>query len=149
MVEQPSGCLGGAMTHAGPGQDLNRRCGRGFIRIDEAEGLIAGCDHLDSAHHDALEGVATDRTQAGLNAAGRLLYLPLIGLSLFGQTDLLGTTFEMVSRWSPGGCLETLLSVSTGASSWAEETWGAVLASVAYIVVFGGVGVRYFRWTGK
>jgi ABC-2 type transport system permease protein len=84
-----------------------------------------------------------------LNAAGRLLYLPLIGLSLFGQTDLLGTTFEMVSRWSPGGCLETLLSVSTGASSWAEETWGAVLASVAYIVVFGGVGVRYFRWTGK
>jgi ABC-2 type transport system permease protein len=50
-----------------------------------------------------------------LNAAGRLLYLPLIGLSLFGQSDVLGTAFEVVSRWSPGGCLETLLSAAMGA----------------------------------
>lgn len=84
-----------------------------------------------------------------LNAAGRLLYLPLIGLSLFGQSDIFGTGFEMVSRWSPGGCLETLLSASTGAGNWTGETWGAVLASAAYIVVFGGVGIRFFRWTAR
>ena len=46
----------------------------------------------------------------------------------------------MVSRWSPGGCLETLLSASMGASSWTGQTWGALLASAAYIVVFAGVG---------
>ncbi len=84
-----------------------------------------------------------------LNAAGRLLYLPLIGLSLFGQSSVLGTPFELVSRWSPGGCLETLLAAAMGASSWTGETWGALLASAAYIGVFAGVGVRWFRWTGK
>jgi ABC-2 type transport system permease protein len=84
-----------------------------------------------------------------LNAAGRLLYLPLIGLSLFGQSDVLGTTFELVSRWSPGGCLETLLSSAMGASSGTAQTWGAVLASAAYVIVFAGVGIRWFRWTGK
>jgi ABC-2 type transport system permease protein len=84
-----------------------------------------------------------------LNAAGRLLYIPLIGLSLFGQSDVLGTPFELVSRWSPGGCLETLLSSAMGATSWTGQTWGAVLASAAYVVVFAGVGIRWFRWTGR
>jgi len=51
-----------------------------------------------------------------LQAAGRLLYVPLIALSLFGDTDRLGTTVQMVSRWSPGGCLETLLSAAMGAT---------------------------------
>ena len=84
-----------------------------------------------------------------LNAAGRLLYLPLIGLSLFGQSDLLGTPFELVSRWSPGGCLETLLSAAMGATSWTGQTWGALLASAAYVGFFAAVGVHWFRWTSK
>ena len=81
-----------------------------------------------------------------LNAAGRLLYVPLIGLSLFGNTDRLGTTVELVSRWSPGGCLETLLSTAMGATGWSGQDWGALLASVGYTVVFAGIGIRWFRW---
>ena len=81
-----------------------------------------------------------------LNAAGRLLYVPLIGLSLFGDTDRLGTTVEMVSRWSPGGCLETLLSAAMGASVWSGQSWGALFASFGYTVVFGVIGIRWFRW---
>jgi ABC-2 type transport system permease protein len=81
-----------------------------------------------------------------LNAAGRLLYVPLIGLSLFGNTDRLGTTVEMVSRWSPGGCLETLLSAAMGASAWDGQSWGALFASAGYTVVFGVIGIRWFRW---
>lgn len=81
-----------------------------------------------------------------LNAAGRLLYVPLIGLSLFGDTDRLGTTVELVSRWSPGGCLETMLSAAMGATAWSGQTWGALFASVGYTVVFAGLGIRWFRW---
>jgi ABC-2 type transport system permease protein len=81
-----------------------------------------------------------------LNAAGRLLYVPLIGLSLFGDSDRLGTTVEMVSRWSPGGCLETLLSAAMGASVWSGQSWGALFASFGYTVVFGVIGIRWFRW---
>jgi ABC-2 type transport system permease protein len=81
-----------------------------------------------------------------LNAAGRLLYVPLIGLSLFGNTDRLGTTVELVSRWSPGGCLETLLSAAMGATAWSDQSWGALFASVGYTVVFAVIGIRWFRW---
>ena len=81
-----------------------------------------------------------------LNAAGRLLYVPLIGLSLFGDSDRLGTTVELVSRWSPGGCLETLLSAAMGASVWSGQSWGALFASFGYTVVFGVIGIRWFRW---
>jgi ABC-2 type transport system permease protein len=81
-----------------------------------------------------------------LNAAGRFLYVPLIGLSIFGNTDRLGTTVEQVSRWSPGGCLETLLSAAMGASAWSGQSWGALFACVGYTVVFGVIGIRWFRW---
>ncbi len=84
-----------------------------------------------------------------LNAAGRLLYLPLIFLSLFGHTNALGTPIELISRWSPGGCVETLLSAAMGASAWSGEAWGALLASAAYVLVFAGVGIRWFRWAGR
>jgi len=84
-----------------------------------------------------------------LNAAGRVIYVPLIGLSLFGNTDRLGTTVEMVSRWSPGGCLETLLSAAMGATSWSGQVWGALFASLGYTVVFAVIGIRWFRWVSK
>lgn len=84
-----------------------------------------------------------------LNAAGRLLYVPLILLSLFGQSDLLGTTFEMVSRWSPGGCVETLLSAATGTGGSSGQTLEAVVACAGYTLVFGWVGIRWFRWTAR
>jgi len=84
-----------------------------------------------------------------LNAAGRLLYVPLIGLSVFGDTDRLGTTVEMVSRWSPGGCLETLLSAAMGANAWSDQSWGALFASVGYTVAFAVIGIRWFRWVSR
>lgn len=84
-----------------------------------------------------------------LNAAGRLLYVPLIGLSIFGNTDRLGTTVEQVSRWSPGGCLETMLSAAMGATAWDGQCWGALFASAGYTVVFAVIGIRWFRWVSR
>lgn len=84
-----------------------------------------------------------------LNATGRLIYIPLVGLSFFGHSTALGTTFEMISRWSPGGCLESLFTVTLGEASWSSETWGALAAGLAYTVVFAAIGVRWFRWTGR
>ena len=36
-----------------------------------------------------------------LSAVGRIAYLPLFALGLFGQSTIFGTTFELISRWSP------------------------------------------------
>jgi ABC-2 type transport system permease protein len=82
----------------------------------------------------------------GLIAVGRIAYLPLFALGLFGQSTIFGTTFELISRWSPGGAVETLLSGAMNPSSWNSDTWLALAASTAYSVVFAGIGIRWFQW---
>src|SRR5438270_10438047 len=84
-----------------------------------------------------------------VNAVGRLSFLPLVALGLFGHSDIFGTTFETISRWSPGGAVATLLSGAMNPAAWTAETWWAFLASVVYSVVFAGVGIRWFRWSTR
>jgi ABC-2 type transport system permease protein len=84
-----------------------------------------------------------------LNAVGRIAYIPLFALSLFGHSTIFGTTFELISRWSPGGTVITLLSGAMNPSSWSSETWLALAASTAYSVVFAGIGIRWFQWGAR
>ena len=84
-----------------------------------------------------------------LNAVGRIAYLPLFALGLFGQSTVFGTTFELISRWSPGGTVETLLSGAMTPSSWNSDTWLALAVSTAYSVVFAGIGIRWFQWGAR
>jgi len=84
-----------------------------------------------------------------LNAVGRIAYLPLFALGLFGQSTKFGTTFELISRWSPGGTVETLLTGAMNPSSWNSDTWLALAVSTAYSVVFAGIGIRWFQWGAR
>jgi ABC-2 type transport system permease protein len=84
-----------------------------------------------------------------LNAVGRIAYLPLFALGLFGNSTILGTTFELVSRWSPGGTVIALLSGAMNPSSWNSDTWLALAVSAAYSVVFVGIGIRWFQWVAR
>jgi ABC-2 type transport system permease protein len=84
-----------------------------------------------------------------LNAVGRIAYLPLFALGLFGHSTIFGTTFELISRWSPGGSVVTLLSGAMNPSSWNSDTWLALAASTAYSVVFAGIGIRWFQWGAR
>ena len=81
-----------------------------------------------------------------LNAVGRIAYLPLFAVGLFGQSTIFGTTFELISRWSPGGTVETLLSGAMNPSSWNSDTWLALAVSTAYSLLFAGIGIRWFQW---
>jgi ABC-2 type transport system permease protein len=87
------------------------------------------------------------RSADTLNSLGRFILIPILGLSLFGHSDLLGTTFEYISRWSPGGSFVSLLAGAMNLSSWSSEIWLAFLACMGYVIVFAGVGIRWFRWT--
>jgi ABC-2 type transport system permease protein len=84
-----------------------------------------------------------------LNAVGRIAYIPLFALGLFGHSTIFGTTFELISRWSPGGTVITLLSGAMNPSSWNSDTWLALAASTAYTVVFAGIGIRWFQWGAR
>ena len=84
-----------------------------------------------------------------LNAVGRIAYLPLFALGLFAHSTIFGTTFELISRWSPGGTVETLLTGAMNPSSWNSDTWLALAVSTAYSVVFAGIGIRWFQWGAR
>jgi len=84
-----------------------------------------------------------------LNAVGRIAYLPLFALGLLGHSTIFGTTFELISRWSPGGTVVTLLSGAMNPSSWSSDAWLALAASTAYSVVFAGIGIRWFQWGAR
>ena len=84
-----------------------------------------------------------------VNAVGRLSFLPLVVLGLFAHSTLFGTTFETISRWSPGGAVATVLSGAMHPAAWSAETWWALLASVLYSVVFAGIGIRWFHWSTR
>src|SRR5438270_3191269 len=84
-----------------------------------------------------------------VNAFGRLTYLPLVALGIFGHSTIFGTTFETISRWSPGGAVATLLAGAMQPAAWSADTWWALLASVLYAVVFAGIGIRWFQWSTR
>ena len=86
------------------------------------------------------------RASDAVNAVGRLVFVPLFGLGLLGHVEVLGSTFETIARWSPGGAVATMLSASMHPSTSSSETWWAVLASVMYSVLFAGIGIRWFQW---
>src|SRR5260370_31097067 len=67
-----------------------------------------------------------------LNARGRIAYLPLFALGLFGHSTIFGTTFQLISRWSPGRTVVALPSGALNPSSWNSDTWLALAASTAY-----------------
>src|SRR5260370_16957649 len=71
-----------------------------------------------------------------LNAAGRLLYVPLIGLSVFGNTDRLGTAVGMGSPWSPGGCFQTFRSAPLGGAARGRKRRGGLFPPFAARAVF-------------
>jgi len=84
-----------------------------------------------------------------LNAVGRVAYLPLFALGLLSQSTVFGTTFELISRWSPGGTVEAVLTGAMNPSSWNSETWLALAVTTAYSVVFAGIGIRWFQWGAR
>jgi ABC-2 type transport system permease protein len=93
----------------------------------------------------ALAGLA--KSADTVNAVGRLAYLPLFVLGLFAHIPVFGTTFETVSRWSPGGVVIDLFAGGLQPTTWSGETWGSLAACLGYAVVFTGIGIRWFRWS--
>jgi ABC-2 type transport system permease protein len=80
---------------------------------------------------------------------GRLSFLPLYALALFGHSQIFGTTFETIALWSPGGAATSLLSGAMHPAPWNGETWWALLVSLLYASVFAGVGIRWFQWSTR
>jgi ABC-2 type transport system permease protein len=89
------------------------------------------------------------RSSETVRAIAPVVFIPLFVLSIFAHVGRFGSTFEIISRWSPGGVIATILAGAMQPGTWTLETWGALAATIGYAAVFAGVGIRWFKWTSR
>lgn len=86
------------------------------------------------------------RSTTVVNAVGRVLYIVLILLGILGVSGILGDTVQSIADWTPVGALITLFVAVTQLAAWSWSDTGALIACIGYLVVFAGIGIRWFQW---
>jgi ABC-2 type transport system permease protein len=84
-----------------------------------------------------------------VQALARVLFAVLILLGILGQSGALGTFWSSVARWSPVGAVMTLFAGVLNLHAWYSRDTLSILACVGYIVVFTGIGIRWFQWDAR
>ncbi len=84
-----------------------------------------------------------------VQAVARVLFAALIVLGTLGQSGALGSFWGSISRWSPVGTVMTLFAGVLNLSAWDSRDTLSLVAAVGYIVVFAGIGIRWFQWDAR
>ena len=84
-----------------------------------------------------------------VNATGRIVFIALILLGMFGLTGTLGGALEFCARWSPVGTVMTLFAGVLDLRRWTGHDSFSLLICVLYIAIFTGIGIRWFRWESQ
>jgi ABC-2 type transport system permease protein len=106
-------------------------------------GLVGGLSFL--AIGQAI--VAFIKSSEAVNAAVRLIYFPLAIVGALGEIGLFGQVTKNIVVWSPLGTTETLLAAAMHPSAIGLGTLYALLATLAYGIIFAGIGIQYFQWS--
>jgi ABC-2 type transport system permease protein len=107
--------------------------------------ILAGAVFLSIAQ--ALVGLV--RSADSVQAIARVLFAVLILLGLLGQSGALGAFWSSVARWTPVGAVMTLFAGVLNLHAWYSRDTLSLLACLGYIVVFAGIGIRWFQWDAR
>ena len=107
--------------------------------------ILAGAVFLSLGQ--ALVGLV--KSADSVQAVARVLFAVLILLGLLGQSGGLGTFWSSVARWSPVGAVMTLFAGVLNLHAWDSRDTLSVLACLGYIIVFAGIGIRWFQWDAR
>jgi ABC-2 type transport system permease protein len=84
-----------------------------------------------------------------VQAFGRLLYIGLIVLGLFGASGGLGGFWDTVSKWTPVGALMNVFAGVVGAGTFDSQDWLSLLACGGYAVALTTLGIYWFRFDAQ
>ena len=110
-----------------------------------AVSILAGAVFLSIAQ--ALVGVV--KSADSIQAVARVLFAVLILLGILGQSGVLGAFWDSVAQWTPVGVAMTLFAGVLDLHAWYSRDTFAVVASLGYIIVFAGIGIRWFQWDAR
>jgi ABC-2 type transport system permease protein len=105
--------------------------------------LICGAVYLGLAQ--AIVGLITKSET--VNSATRFIYIALILMGAFGELGILGEAVKQIVLWSPYGVVKVLLFAAMLPSTWSGTTWIALVVTLVYIIVFTGIGIKWFKWS--
>lgn len=91
--------------------------------------------------------VAFVMSTEAVNSAARLIYFPIAIVGALGEIGLFGQTVQNIVVWSPLGTTKTIIAAAMDFSTWNGHVWLALLVTLAYGLVFAGIGIRNFKWT--
>ncbi len=92
---------------------------------------------------------ASFKSSDTVNAAARLVYLPIALIGALGEIGLFGDTIKSIVAWSPFGTTQTLLAWSLAPSLGDIHVFYALLVTLGYILVFASLGIRRFKWASE
>lgn len=82
-----------------------------------------------------------------VQAFGRLLYIGLVMLGLFGASGELGSFWDAASKWTPVGALMKVFAGVVG--TFDLQDWLSLLACAGYVVVLTTLGIYWFRFDAQ
>ncbi len=82
-----------------------------------------------------------------VNSTTRLVYIAFIMLGMFGELGAFGTELKNIIHWSPFGTVKTMLASAMQPASWNSDASIAVIATIAYALVFSFLGIKWFKWS--
>jgi ABC-2 type transport system permease protein len=91
--------------------------------------------------------VAFIKSSEGVNAAVRLIYIPLALVGALGEIGLFGNLVKKIAVWSPLGTTQMLLAAAIHPSTITIVTLWALLATIGYGLIFAGIGIAGFEWS--
>lgn len=93
--------------------------------------------------------VGTIKNPETVNATTRIVYFMFVIVGMFGEIGMLGEVVKKYIRYSPYGAVKVMLAGGMEPANWTNETTTAVLVSIAYALVFAGIGIKKFQWNTK
>ena len=84
-----------------------------------------------------------------VQAFGRLLYIGLVMLGLFGASGELGGFWDTVSKWTPVGALMKVFAGVVGRGTFGSQDWLSLLACGGYVVALTTLGIYWFRFDAQ
>jgi ABC-2 type transport system permease protein len=107
--------------------------------------ILAGIVFLSIGQ--ALVGLV--RSADSISSIGRFVYIAFLIFGLVGLAGGLGHTVEVIAKWTPFGTVITVFEGIPNLGMWSTHTSLALLTCFGYIIVFGFIGIKWFKWEAK
>jgi len=84
-----------------------------------------------------------------ISSIGRFVYIAFLIFGLVGLSGGLGQTVETIAKWTPYGTVITVFEGIPHVGTWTGHNSLALLACFGYIIVFGIIGIKWFKWEAR